>query len=149
MRTEIAWRADENGMLLGPAVHDSRLIKLLVSEESLEFGMRRLSGDVVTVELRGVQDFTMREMWNGAIVSEFWAWKVDSVPEALWGIPDSAWNVFFSNRMGIEDAKRAAARIARARPESYLVQLACSYGGAVVAVCDRIAVFEHVLFVTA
>jgi hypothetical protein len=74
---------------------------------------------------------------------------VDSVPEALWGIPDSAWNVFFSNRMGIEDAKRAAARIARARPESYLVQLACSYGGAVVAVCDRIAVFEHVLFVTA
>jgi hypothetical protein len=23
MRTEIAWRTDENGMLLGPAVHDS------------------------------------------------------------------------------------------------------------------------------
>ena len=26
MRTEIAWRTDENGMLLGPALHDSSLI---------------------------------------------------------------------------------------------------------------------------
>jgi hypothetical protein len=140
MKSEIAWRTDENGMLLGDRAHDSSLIKFVVSETSLEFGMRRLSGDLVTVELYGVGEFSVVELWKGAIVSEFWVWKVGLVPEASWSIPDSAWNILFSNRL--RDAKREAAKIALARPESFLVQLACSYGGAVAAVCDRIGVFE-------
>jgi hypothetical protein len=142
MKSEIAWRADENGMLLGARVHDSHLIKLVVSDAGLEFGMRRISGDIVTVELSGLAELTVRELWNGAIVSEFWIWNVGSVPEACWSIPDSGWNVIFSKRLKMEDAKREAAKIALARPESFLVHLACSYGGAVAAVCDRIGVFE-------
>src|SRR5215216_6010523 len=139
MKSEIAWRADENGMLLGARVHDSHLVKLAVSEQSLEFDMCRLSGEIVTVELLGVGEFTLRELWNGAIVSEFWVWKVGSVPEVSWSIPDAAWNVLFSSRLKPADAKSAAAKIVQARPDSFLVQLACSYGGTMAAVCDRIA----------
>jgi hypothetical protein len=142
MKSEIAWQTDENGMLLGVRAHDSTLVKFVVSEAKLEFGMRRLSGDIVGVELSGVREFSVVELWNGAIVSEFWVWNVHSVPETSWSTPDSAWNVLFSNRMSVSDAKREAAKIALARPKAFLVQLACSYGGAVAAVCDRIGVFE-------
>jgi hypothetical protein len=144
MKSEIAWRADENGMLLGDRAHDSTLVKFLVSDAGIEFGMKRLSGDVVTVELSGVADFTVQELWKGAIVSEFWVWNVASVPETSWATPDSAWNVFFSNRVTRPDERRQeAARIARARPEAFLVQLASSYGGAVAVICDHINVFEE------
>jgi hypothetical protein len=142
MKSEIAWRADENGMLPGARAHDSTLVKFVVSETSLEFGMRRLSGDIVTVELFGAGEFSVVELWSHAIVSEFWVWNVGSVPEAQWNAPGMAWNLLLSNRLGLSDAKREAAKVALARPESFLVQLACSYGGAVAAVCDRIRVFE-------
>ena len=143
MRSEIAWRADENGMLLGAPVHDGHLIRLLVSDGLLEFGIRNLSGDLFTVELSDLGEFIVRELWNGAIVSEFWVWNVRSVPEATWQIPDSAWNVLFSNRVRALDARRKeAGKIALAKPEAFLVQLACSYGGDMAAVCGRIRVFE-------
>jgi hypothetical protein len=130
-------------MLLGAPVHDGHLIRLLVSDDLLEFGIRNLSGDLFTFELSGVGEFTILELWNRAIVSEFWVWKVGSVPDVCWSIPDSAWNILFSNKLTMLDAKRQAAKkIALARPESFLVQLACSYGGAAAAVCDRIAIFE-------
>lgn len=101
MKSEIAWRTDENGMLVGARAHDSTLVKFVVSEASLEFEMRRLSGDIVGVELFGVREFSIAELWNGAIVSEFWAWNVRSVPEASWSTPDSAWNILFSNRLSV------------------------------------------------
>jgi hypothetical protein len=129
-------------MLLGASVHDGHLIRLLVSDGLLEFRIRNLSGDLFTVELSGVGEFTIRELWNGAIVSKFWVWKVGSVPDVSWSIPDSAWNILFSNRLTMLDAKRQAAKIALAKPESFLVEFACSYGGAAAAVCDRIAIFE-------
>ena len=129
-------------MLLGARVHDSHLLNVMISEGTLKFGMRRLSGDVVAVELFGLGEFTIRELWNGAIVSELWVWKLRSVPDSCWNIPDAAWNILFSHRLKVPDAKREAAKIALARPESFLVQLACSYGGNVAAVCDRIGVFE-------
>jgi hypothetical protein len=144
VKSEIAWRTDEHGMLLGARVHDASLVKLMITEESLEFGIRRLSGDFVTVELAGLGQFTVQGLWNGAIISEFWVWKVGSVPERSWSIPDGPWNALFStNRSKPSDARREAAKIAETRPDSFLVQLACSYGGELAAICDHIRVFEN------
>jgi hypothetical protein len=66
MKSEIAWRTDEHGMLLGARVHDASLVKLMITQESLEFGIRRLSGDFVTVELAGLGQFTVnrRPTWT-------------------------------------------------------------------------------------
>src|SRR6266853_2920674 len=132
MTSETPWRTDEHGILLGARVHDATLVKLIISEERLVFEMRRLSGELVTVELLGLGQFTLQELWNGAIVSELWVWKVGSVPETSWSIPDGPWNVLFSNaRMKPSDARRQAAKIAETSPNAFLVQLACSYGGSV------------------
>jgi hypothetical protein len=142
MKSEVAWRTDENGMLLGVPMHDGSLVKFVMTKESLEFGIRALSGEFVTVELAGLGQFTLRELWDFPIVSEFWVWKVGLVPEG-WNIPDGPWNVLFANRMRTSDARREATKIAETRPDSFLVQLACSYGGEVAAICDRIRIFEN------
>lgn len=141
MTTEIAWRTDEHGMLLGAPMHDGHLVKFVISKESLEFGIRALSGEFVTVELAGLGMFTVRELWDFPIVAEFWVWKVGSVPES-WNIPDGPWNILFSNGLRTSDARREAAKIAETRPDSFLVQLACSYGGAAAAICDHIRILE-------
>jgi hypothetical protein len=143
MRTEIDWRVDENGMLLGLDVHDGHLMKLVASDTCLEFVMRGFSNEIFTVELSDLGEFNVRELWNGTIVAYFWVWKVHSVPEVTWSIPDSGWNVLFSNRITELGAKRRAAeKIAQARPEAFLVKFDSSYGGEVAAVCGRIRVFQ-------
>lgn len=127
MTNEIPWRTDEHGILLGARVHDATLVKLIISKERLVFEMRRLSGELVTVELLGLGTFTVQELWDMPIVSEFWAWKVGSIPEKSWSIPDGPWNVLFStSRMKPSDARREAAKIAQTRPDAFLVQLVCS-----------------------
>jgi hypothetical protein len=142
--TEIPWRTDEHGILLGARVHDATLVKLVISKERLVFVMRRLSGELVTVELLGLGTFTIQELWDMPIISEFWVWNVGAVPETGWSVPDGPWNVLFStNRMYPADARREAAKIAEVRPDAFLVQLTCSYGGAVAAICDRIRILEN------
>ncbi|HUI96914.1 MAG TPA: hypothetical protein VLX44_14240 [Xanthobacteraceae bacterium] len=142
--TEIPWRTDEHGILLGARVHDATLVKLIISKERLVFVMRRLSDELVTVELLGLRTFTIQELWDMPIVSEFWVWKVGSVAEAGWSVPDGPWNILFSpTRSKPPYARREAAKIAEARPDAFLVQLTCSYGGAVAAICDRVRVLEN------
>jgi hypothetical protein len=143
MKAEVAWRTDAHGMLLGAPMHDGNLVNFTMTKESLVFGIRAGSSELTTVELSGLGRFTVRELWSYPIVSEFWVWKVGSVPES-WDIPDSAWNVLFStsNVLTIAAAKREASKIVETRPDSFLVELACSYGGQVAAICDRIRVFK-------
>jgi hypothetical protein len=143
MKSEITWRTDPNGMVSGARIHDSHLVKFAITDAvGLQIAMRRLSGDIVSVELFGLGEFSVAELWNGAIVSEIFVWNVRTVPEQCWSIPDSAWNAIFGNKMKPADAKKEAAKIAQKRPDAQLVQLACSYGGNVAAVCDRIAQFR-------
>jgi hypothetical protein len=142
MRLEIAWRTDERGMLLGAPMHDGTLVEFVMAKERLAFGIRALSGEFITVELAGLGQFTVRELWDFPIVSEFWVWKVGLVPES-WNIPDGPWNVLLASRMRNSDARREATKIAETRPDSFLVQLTCSYGGEAAAICDRIRVLEN------
>jgi hypothetical protein len=143
MKFQIAWHTDPSGMLVGARVHDSHLVKFAVTDAvSLEFGMWRLSSDIVTAELVGLGEFNVAALWSGAIISEIFVWNVCAVPEECWSVPDSAWNVLLGNEMKLLDKKREAARIAQKRPNAQLVQFACSYGGNLAAVCDRIAIFE-------
>jgi hypothetical protein len=145
MNSEVAWRTDEHGMLLGAPMHDGDLVHFMMTKESLKFGIRAVSGEFVTVELSGLGRFTVRELWSCPIVSEFWVWKVGSVPES-WETTDAPWNVLFSTSgdgLSVSDAKREAMKIVERGPHSFLVKLSCSYGGCVVAICDRIRIFNN------
>ena len=143
MESEIAWRTDQNGMLIGARIHDSRLVSLaIISEVRMELKFRRLSGELVMLVLNGLHEFNVVEMWDGAIASELFVWNVGSVPDEAWNVPDSAWNVLFTKRLRPQDDRRAVKKIVEAHPDAFLVQLACSYGGNIAAVCEAIRAFE-------
>jgi hypothetical protein len=140
---QITWRTDEHGRILGPAVHDGTFRAIHIEDASrLRLDILRAPGDVVSVQLFGLSEYNIVELWNGAIVSELFAWKAGSVPETSWVSQDSAWNVLFRDRFAPHDVRRAAQEIAARRPEPWLFQLACSYGGVTSAVCQDIKVFD-------
>jgi len=110
----------------------------------MEFQFRQLSGESALVVLNGLHEYNVVEMWDGAIVSELFVWNVGSVPDEAWNTPDSGWNALFAKRVRSPDDRRAAEKIVRANPKAFLVQLACSYGGSVAAVCESIRAYEIV-----
>jgi hypothetical protein len=144
MKAETPWRTDEHGMLLGISYHDSYLSKLTFSEDSgLELEMRSADGERVALELSGLRHLNIVSLWNVPIVAYIFVWKLGAVPESRWRVPDCAWNLLFADQIGlIEKRKAAAARIVQKSPDALLVDVSCSYGGSLAAVCDGIAAFK-------
>jgi hypothetical protein len=143
MRTPIPWNTDQFGRILGPRFHDGRLTGLQFSDgHALNLQIRNSSGEAVKIELLDITDINIAQLCNGAIISDVYLWKVDSVPEA-WSVPDSAWNMLFAERYGSAGAKEKASKIARDKPESMLVQVECSYGGAIAAICSNVGIFKE------
>jgi hypothetical protein len=143
MVTKVSWKVEESGMLVGARIHDSELIGFAITPSlEMKWQFRRLAGDTVEIVLKGVRDFNVIGLSNDAIAAEIFVWNVRSVPDAAWNVPDSGWNALFADRLQPQDRRRAAKDIMVASPEAYLVQLACSYGGSVAAVCESISIFE-------
>jgi len=145
MATPFALRTDQYGRVSGFHIHDSQMEEFAFSDRgaTLNVRLRATSGKPITVLLKGVVEFTAAELWNGAILSDLYVWKVSAVPEASWEIPDSAWNILFAHRATKEDSPNLARKIVREHPEAQLVQFECSYGGAIAAVCDQVDLYEE------
>ena len=151
VKTKLDWTTDYNGMMLGLRIHDSSILSISYTPgESAVLQSRRLDGEIVLIELNHLQDF-YAELWDGAIVSDVWVWKVDAAPAPQASDIDFGWNKLYRtrcsdrniddavNRRSIEDA---ANRKIKDFPESFLVQVSTLYGGDIVAVCKDILVFE-------
>jgi hypothetical protein len=104
--------------------------------------LQHLSDEIVRFDLSGVQELTIAELWNGAIVSGIYAWQVSAVPEATWGMPDSGWGALFRNRVSAAHAGVLVQRIQARQPEPWLFQVECSYGGLIATVCATIRAFN-------
>jgi hypothetical protein len=142
-KSKLSWKTDENGRVLRAHIHDGQLVGVSFSDkDTLSFRIHRVDGGEVLIDLNSPEDMTL-ELWNGAIVSECFIWKVDSVPPSSWKIPDSGWNALYGSRCKPEDIKTQAEKIIKKAPESFLVQLACSYGGGAAAVCSRVSIYEE------
>jgi hypothetical protein len=142
MKAPVPWTTDTNGQLRGVAVHDGSLLDFHASTDRQSYVIKAQSSEIVEVELIGVLDFNVVKFWQGAIVSEIFAWKLDEVPAQIWALADGAWNTLFDGRGSPEHAKRTAKRWTESMPEAYLFQMLCSYGGAFAAVCSEIAVYQ-------
>jgi hypothetical protein len=139
---ELAWQTDQSGLLRGAPVHDGRLVALAYSPGALRVDVQNLSGETLRFDLSGVQELTITELWNGATVSDIYAWKMGAVREATWEMPDSGWGALFRNRVLAAHAGVVAQRIQARQPEPWLFQVECSYGGLIAAVCATIRVFD-------
>jgi hypothetical protein len=138
----ITWQTDPTGLLRGVSVHDGHLTGLLYSPRRLRVAVLNIAGETIQFELSGVQELTIGELWNGAIVGSIYAWKASDVPDTSWGTPDSGWGALFRNRVAAVDAGLMVRRIRGRAPEPWLVQLECSYGGFIAALCEALQVFQ-------
>jgi hypothetical protein len=139
---EIEWHTEESGRLIGGRIHDSTLLTFaVVSQGDLRLEVKRSAG-LARLDFVRAREFTVAELWDGAILSDVFAWKAGSVPEATWAVSDGGWRALFGERMSLAHAGLAAQRIASRQPEPWLIQVFCSYGGSIAAVCDAIRIFE-------
>ena len=137
---KVDWTTDSAGVMRGFNYHDSGLVGLEWAETRY-LRIRLLSPNgISTVELTDLEVVTLREVWDGAIVSEIFAWPISAVPETVWDMSDGAWHVLLSWRTRQSDERLAAAQITKRRPSGLLVQVLTSYGGAIAAVCENINV---------
>jgi hypothetical protein len=142
-KVPVTWKAEASGALSGVAIHDGSLIDFHSSATGQSYLIRNGLSQIVEIELTGVSEFNVLRFWQGAISSEVFVWKLAVVPPHLWAVADGAWNTLFEGRASLEDAKIAAARLVQTKPEAFLFQLLCSYGGAFAAICDNVAVYRH------
>lgn len=143
-RVPVNWKSEVTGQLSGVSIHDGRIVDFRASMACQSYVISNSSSEIVEIELTGLVEFNVVRFWRGAVSSDVFLWKLMAVPSHLWSIPDSAWNILFDGRASTEDAKIAAARLIQARPEAFLFNLSCSYGGAFAAICDGINVYRHV-----
>lgn len=139
---EIGWYTDESGRMLGTGIHDAELFAFSTSSPGKMRLDLRQTARLLRADFLGVREITIAELWERAILSEIFVWKAGSVPEETWSIPDGGWRALFRNRLSVADARRAALAIAARRPEPWLVQITCSYGGSIAIVCDSIHISE-------
>jgi len=144
MRRTLEWKSDEFGRALIPGAHDGRLLRYCYSEEqqSLEIKLASPTGRRVEVELQGVVEVNFRDLCNGSITSSLFLWNVRLLPEGTWSAPNSGWGLLFGSRYASADVREVAARIGLRYPKAHFVQLECSYGGALAAVCQKVALYS-------
>jgi hypothetical protein len=143
MKNSITWNTDQFGRLLGLGLHDGYLYGLQFSDgKALTLQIRNCSGDIIEIQLADIADINIAQFCNGAILSDIYVWKVNAAPGS-WSNPDSAWNILFTERLGLEGAKKEAFKIIQEKPDSLLVQVECSYGGAMVAICEHVEIVNE------
>ncbi len=143
-KTAITWHRDEFGRALVGGIHDGRIVALhFVERQSLSISIAGNADQRIRAQLSGVREMNICELWNGAIVSALYVWGVRDLPDSLsQGGVSGGWGLLFADRFTEREAKEAAARIALKYPKAQFVQVDCSYGGKLAAVCDDIMFFE-------
>jgi hypothetical protein len=140
MKSKVEWHADANGMLCGARIHDAILLGIAFSEAGdLLVSAQRVDKTKVEIEAAGIQQLNIVELWESAINSEIFVWKLNSVPTYA---SDLAWKGLFRNRVVEGDEVSAAAALANKSPDALLIELSCSYGASIFAVCTQLAVCE-------
>jgi hypothetical protein len=141
MTSQLQWRTDKDGMLLGPRAHDGTIHGLDYGEdESLVLRVRRTGGDFVAIKVSGVKHVGVVQFRSGAIVSEIFAWKLRDFSNEIRDVPDGPWNVLFAGDLKFHDVQKAAERLIETWPDCYLLHVLCSYGGTLAALGSSIVI---------
>ncbi len=142
MKIPISWSIDQFGRIMGPRLRDGYLTGVWYSEgQRLKLQIQNLANERIEIEFLEIIEMNITQLCNGAIISDVSLWKVNSTPVA-WNVPDSAWNILFSERYGLAGAQEKARKLAREHPYFWLAQVECSYGGAMAAICNRVEIFS-------
>lgn len=142
---KIDWTIDSTGQMRGFSYHDGSLETLeWVKKRYIRMRIAAVDGSISVVELCDL-DTVALQLWEGAIISDLFAWSIDAVPDVQWNTNDGAWHALLSGRTGRSDKRSAAAEIVKRKPTAFLVQVLTSYGGTMAVVCESINVSKETL----
>ena len=133
MPSDISWSTNDRGSITGAPLHDATVQGLsFAHNQSLSLSFSKPSQETYIMELTGLKQIGIIQFRNGAILSDVLAWPCKDAPVAL-GVPDGPWNLLFGGDLCAEDVTKAADKTRRSEPDAILLQVLCSYGGALAA----------------
>jgi hypothetical protein len=136
----IEWRISPDGYVMGADVHDGRTIAFSFKEGTFKLEIAGTGGGVSEFVFRGVTKLHA-DLVEVQIAYAVFAWKIGQTPKFVPGAEDDPWRLLAGPGTR-EDLAAFAAKLSRDNPDSYLVQISCSYGGDAVLICKDIEVFD-------
>jgi hypothetical protein len=147
MNSKDIYNIDKFGRLLGTRLHDGILEEFEFSNNKhlVHLRIKRVSGESVSIRLLGVSMLTVTEFWGAAILSHMNVWDILPIQDKYFDAPDRVWNILFSNRASKEEMPLFVRQIAAKFPTALVVQIECSYGAAIAAICQYIEIDGNLL----
>ncbi|MBB4238942.1 hypothetical protein [Rhizobium esperanzae] len=138
---EIAWRNDDDGMLLGARAHDARLISLeFVNRRRLLLTLRRVDGTEVKLSYEGVQEISLGQIWDDSIVIDIFIWSVENVPASQ--SVDAGWNALFQGQAGLQYLQEDIRKIIDRDRFQFLSIIGFVNGTSTAVVCKTLRIAE-------
>ena len=136
---------DQRGRLKVPGIHDARLSAL-----TLDFGKRLCfdaagaNGERSSFVLDGLYMLNISDLWDGVIVDSISMWRLDGGDGARWSADAGrAWTSLLSGRVDPGSEAREIERMGQKHRRLTLVDVSCSYGGAIQALCRDLFVNDR------
>ncbi|MCV9946371.1 MULTISPECIES: hypothetical protein [unclassified Rhizobium] len=138
---EIAWGNDDDGMLLGARVHDTRLISLeFANRRHLLLTLRRVDGTEVKLSYEGVQEISLGQIWDDSIVIDIFVWSVENVPASQ--SVDVGWNALFQGRASLQYLEEDIRKIIDRDRSQFLSIIGFVNGTSTAVVCKILRISE-------
>lgn len=121
-------------------MHDGIVTSFCLTKSRVfSFEICRVDGSRVSVDIEGIRLLNAAELWETAIISEIFIWKLDKSESHSLNV---ALSHLLQGRVNESDKQSALSQIRRENFLALTVQVSCSYGGSIFAICDRVRIFE-------
>lgn len=136
----IDWQISADGYVTGADVHDGRIAEFSFEERTLKVRIAGTGGGVSVFAFAGITKL-YASLIEEQIMYAIFAWKIGQTPEFSPEAEDNPWRLLAWPAPD-DDLPGFIATLCRNNPESYLVQISCSYGGDVALICTEIHAFD-------
>jgi hypothetical protein len=140
MTRAIAWQLQPDGFVTGASVHDEMLVKVCFEEGTFRVRIAGTTGALSEFVFGGVTKFRANFI-DWPIVDSVFAWKIGQTPEFSPLAEDNPWRLLAWPAPD-DDLPGFVAKLSRDNPDSFLVQISCSYGGDAALICTDIELFD-------
>jgi hypothetical protein len=133
---------DQHGRIRGQGIHDATVHSFrFVCDERFDVCLRGLDGQDRWIHLLDIRNIGFKDVVNGLIVSDVFAWAIKDLSEANVGVRD-AWRVLLGGNYREEDLHGAITRTKVRYASFFLVFFESSYGGSIAAISREIQADE-------
>jgi hypothetical protein len=133
MESEIAWKTDDEGRVIGPGFHDGYFYGALQEGACLSLYVKSYDGHKRKIELSEVAEMNITDFWIGSIVGDVCFLPLDKVPPLMW-------ENLFAGRIALHNREASLRKLIETTKGRYFFALEASYGANVYAVCDAMEI---------